>query len=515
VDTVRDYQSIGISQKLLVIGGYKTFKQWHDTVAVVRADPLATGTASLQGYTLSELKNPDGSSAGFLQPALQHGPSPENAHFLVNTAAKDTLVVWAIDPEHPGDLYRAGVPVLTYASPKLPEQRPHAELVHPQLINPVIAGAIVLKTVFRNGKLHACWQDSKPNDTRQLRFVHLVRVDVSSFPQGIPRGPGSGLIDRRFGKSAVSDAPGAVSSYYMPTLAVNADGAIVLNYCRCGPDVFPEARYSVYLNSDADIQPSHLVHAGEYPVGSEDPDWTAPIDQREAAKAGVLDYLGITVDPTDDRTVWIINAFGSKKAKGVGQYKLVVKRIVVTGRNPQIFAYNFNTKAGTVGYVTTDGKIAVDEQQGPGAFGEWTHIVSIGDGRVFFYNETKGSGAVGHLAAAGTIATEGQQGPGSFGKWTHIVGFGDGRVFFYNETKGSGAVGHLAAAGTIATDGQQGPGSFGKWTHIVGFGDGRIFFYNETKGSGAVGHLAAAGTIATDGQQGPGSFGKWTILSAL
>jgi hypothetical protein len=332
--TERDYQSIGISKKLLVIG-YRPHLERHDTVAVVKADPLAAGTKSPpQGYTLRDLKNPDGSRAGFLEPALQHGASPANVHFLINTyflintAAGNTLVVWAIDPEHPTDVYRAGVPVTTYVSPKLAEQRSHTELVHPQLVHPVIAGTIVLKTVFRNGKLHACWQDSKPNDTRQVRFIRLARVDVSTFPKGIPTGPGSGLIDRRFGKNAKSDSPGVICSYYMPTLAVNADGTIVLNYCRCGLDVFPEARYSLYFSSDADIRPSHLLHRGEYPLGSEDLNWTLPTDERTIT--GVIDYIGIAVDPVDDRTVWMVNAFGSKKAKGQGQYKLVVRKLVPT-----------------------------------------------------------------------------------------------------------------------------------------------------------------------------------------
>jgi len=325
---VRDYESIGISQKLLVIGGYTTFEQWHDTVQVVKADPLATGTSSLQGYTLSELKNPDGTNANFLQPALQHGASPENTHFLVNTSADDTLVVWGIDPEHPTDLYRAGVPVVRWVDPKLAEQRSHTELAHPCLIHPVKAGAIILKAVFRNEKLHVCWQDSKPDDTRQLRFIRLARVNVSYFPKGIPIGAGSGLIDRRFGKNAISDAAGVVCSYYMPTLAVNADGTIILNYCRCGPDVFPEARYSLYLSSDADIQPSRLIHKGAYPVGSEDPDWNLPIDKR--TPVGIVDYVGIAVDPSDDRTAWIINVYGNKGETGVGQYKLVVRRIVLT-----------------------------------------------------------------------------------------------------------------------------------------------------------------------------------------
>jgi hypothetical protein len=296
-------------------------------VAVVAANALAAGTSPQpQGYIVKDLENPDGSAAEMLEPALQYGQSPLEAHFLVNTAGNSTLVIWAIDPDHPGEIYRAGVPVMPFVHPKLAEQRPHAEIAHPQLIHPLNAGANVLKAVFRNGKLHACWQDSKPDDSRQIRFIRLARVDISALPQGIPTG--SGMIDRRFGKNAATDPPGTVCSYYMPTLAVNASGTMVVNYCRCGPDVFPEARYSVYLDGAADIQPSHLVRKGDYPVGSEDPEYNKPIAEREWARAAVLDYIGIAVDPEDDRSVWIVNAVGARQSEGIGHYELVARKII-------------------------------------------------------------------------------------------------------------------------------------------------------------------------------------------
>lgn len=320
-ETSRDYQSIGISQKLLVVGGYRPFKNDLDTVTVVPADGLAAGAKfKLPAYKLIGLKNPDGSAASFLAPALQHGTSPANTHFLVNTQGNDTLVVWGIDPNDPTQIFRAGVPVYPYAPPKFAEQSSHPDIKNPQMIHPLNASNIILKTVFRNGRLHAVWQDSKPGDSGQLRFIRLARVDVSSFPQPIPTGQDSGKIDRRFGKRHFSDPPDTVFSYYMPTLAVNADGTMIINYCRSGSSIFPEARYSLYFNKDPDIRPSYLLHKGEYPLGKNDPNGSL-------GPTGKLDYLGISVDPADDRSVWIINAYGAKGSIGKGRYNLLVQKV--------------------------------------------------------------------------------------------------------------------------------------------------------------------------------------------
>jgi hypothetical protein len=152
-------------------------------------------------------------------------------------------------------------------------------------------------------------------------------VDVSHAPDFLPVGPGAGLIDDRFGKNSVTDPPGSVFSYYMPTLAVNQDGTMLISYCRAGPGLFPEARYSVYYAKESIQRASELVQKGEYPVGMEDPNFNMLANR---ATTGRFDFGGISLDPVDDRSFWIVNVYGAKVSPGLGGYKIVVKQVPIS-----------------------------------------------------------------------------------------------------------------------------------------------------------------------------------------
>jgi hypothetical protein len=96
----------------------------------------------------------------------------------------------------------------------------------------------------------------------------------------------------------------------------------VLLYSRSGQTIFPEVRYSTYYEKGADIQPSSLLHKGEYPVGTE--------YSEENTTVGRFDYNGSAVDPADDCSVWMISLYGTKKATGQGRYKVVGARVFIS-----------------------------------------------------------------------------------------------------------------------------------------------------------------------------------------
>jgi len=127
-------------------------------------------------------------------------------------------------------------------------------------------------------------------------------------------------IQRTFGKKSVSDPPNTLFSYGWPCLDVTTAGHMVLNYTRTGDSIFPEARYSIYRAGDPDISPSHLFRAGAFPVGVDDP--TASLDL-----AGRLDNTGSAVDPADEKTVWVIQAFAEKASDTMGRYRLAVQKV--------------------------------------------------------------------------------------------------------------------------------------------------------------------------------------------
>lgn len=327
----RDYQAVGVSKKLLVIGHKEVGYPQFGFITVLNPDPLIIGTAGQEVTALGSLKKPDGSPAigetEYMQPALHYGPSPGDTQFFVSNpgGVGSTNIVWGLNPNDL-NIYRAEVTVASYAHAKAAEQASHADIPHPHLVSAAKVGDTILKAVCRNNKLYWVWDDSKPNDTRQLQFIRLNRVDVSQFPSYIRTGSGSGMIDRRFGKrNELEDPPNKVFSYYMPALTVNKDGSMVVSYCRSGATIWPEARYSVYFEKDADIRPSQLMHKGEYPIGTDDPDYNSQPEKR--TPAGRFDYNGNAVDPIDDRSVWVINVFAVMKNKGQGKYSLLVRRI--------------------------------------------------------------------------------------------------------------------------------------------------------------------------------------------
>jgi hypothetical protein len=132
-------------------------------------------------------------------------------------------------------------------------------------------------------------------------------------------GPGSGTIDRVFGKSNVLDPPGELFDYYWTSLDVNQEGTIGLSYCRSGKTAFVESRFSFYREADADIQPSQLLHKGEYPL-------TVPNADGDVGK---LDYTDLAVDPSDGRSFWVLQPYAEKTGTKTGNYRLLVSKVQV------------------------------------------------------------------------------------------------------------------------------------------------------------------------------------------
>ena len=74
--------------------------------------------------------------------------------------------------------------------------------------------------------------------------------------------------------------------------------------------VFPEARYRVFYADGRGDQSSRLMRAGEY----------MPAEALEEH----LDYQTSAIDPSDDRTVWLMSVFGEKASNG---YRAVVGKL--------------------------------------------------------------------------------------------------------------------------------------------------------------------------------------------
>ena len=189
---------------------------------------------------------------------------------------------------------------------------------------------------FRNDKLHLLsvrMISKRVYNKRPARLsVRYMRLPVAYGPSGTPllRGPGSpSFIDTWFGKSALEDSPGDLVSYEIPALAVNKHDHVLIVYGRIGVKtenvLYPEARYSIFYGDSRGLYRSRLLKAGDFrpkkkhTVGGKEETVETPITPN-----GALSSVNADVDPTNDETLWMIHAFGSKR---VQNYEPVIGKV--------------------------------------------------------------------------------------------------------------------------------------------------------------------------------------------
>jgi hypothetical protein len=139
----------------------------------------------------------------------------------------------------------------------------------------------------------------------------------------------------------------------------------------------------------------------------------------------------------------------------------------------------------------------------------------VDNNRIFFYSSFTRAAAIGQLTFDNYHVTVGGYPDGAFGSWTHIVSIYDGRMLFYNSANGAGGTGRLTNAHQFINLTGYAPGSFGRdQSHIVPTYDGRLLWYTTWTGSGAVGRLDG-GNHVTVMYYPPGSFATgWNLLAA-
>ncbi|MBS1812930.1 MAG: M4 family metallopeptidase [Acidobacteria bacterium] len=117
-----------------------------------------------------------------------------------------------------------------------------------------------------------------------------------------------------------------------------------------------------------------------------------------------------------------VNSCGATLAAGY-------RKIVAAG--DKLFFYNPSTGAGAVGYIIKisgplspypyycGGQLKIQQTYSTFATG-WTHLVNTSNG-LLFYNQNNRSGALGRFASDGSFIQTQGFGAGAFGAWSHIV----------------------------------------------------------------------------------------------
>ena len=113
------------------------------------------------------------------------------------------------------------------------------------------------------------------------------------------------------------DKPTDRFSYEYPAIESTKDGDMVLVYARFSATLErpQEVRFSVWYHNEPDIRPSRLLHAGEAPYS--------------ATVFGTgTDTAGISVDPSDDGSIWIAQIFAAKDAAGKGTRRIAFGKVL-------------------------------------------------------------------------------------------------------------------------------------------------------------------------------------------
>lgn len=314
-----DYPIIGIDKLAVTIthsvDNNGSFRYWR--VTLTPADPLANGQAQ-GGHQYWNLTNPDGSKPWVIAPAVHHGSPKGGRAYWLGRQGSDSIVVWAIT--HPFDAARK----LEKLAVKMPT--PFSSAVDGKqkgsgkLIRFTNLGNAVMKAAFRNEVLHGVTNDARDwgGAGTARSSIHYVRLPVSEWPS-VPSPPAGGGVDRIFGGGNPNEEIGGLKYYGWAAVEANKDGNAIIGYARTGEQIYPEVRASAYMANESDIRPSRQVKAGD--TFADNPNYPAA-----NAVLPWGDTSGASVDPTDDKAIWIAQQYASTTAGNNGNYDIWVAR---------------------------------------------------------------------------------------------------------------------------------------------------------------------------------------------
>ena len=275
---------------------------------------LANGTPA-SGWQYWDLKNPNGTAAWMVQPAMHHGAAPLT--YYASRQGTSDVVVWGLqDPLGPTQsISRVAV---TSETPWLgPLDAP--QMGSWQKIEMSRMGNGVLKAVYRKDQLHLVTNDAAywyPG-TPPLTSVRVLRLGVSGFPV-VSIGADS-LIGKR---SPHDDEPEARMYYGWPSAEVNTQGQMAIVLGRSGEQAHPEIRWSLLKSGASAHAPTFRVEYGWQPY------------QIPGNNSSVLPWgeaAGASVDPFDDLSIWLAHQAASPGGGGAaGNYSIWVAKVLGT-----------------------------------------------------------------------------------------------------------------------------------------------------------------------------------------
>lgn len=168
--------------------------------------------------------------------------------------------------------------------------------------------------VFRKNRISLAWSDCI--SLCQFRsFLRTVRVPVHrsyNFPSTIwaSNKTNYGYVNATIGNSATN-----FNAYAVPGIEVNSNDDLVIVFNRYRllfptgkSSDFPQARYSILYHGQTSFSPTRLLHVGSgWPLNTN----VSPPSLLLPGGGGVIDLVGLAVDPLDTRQVWMSHDYGT------------------------------------------------------------------------------------------------------------------------------------------------------------------------------------------------------------
>jgi hypothetical protein len=319
-----DYPILGIDKTCIyqtnAVSNNQTSMNRYWRVIFFSAEKMSSGVSfsNVESWQFWDLLNPDSSQAWRIQPVVHHDSSPHT--YFVSQFGTNQLLIWGLtNPLQANQqMQRAEVTVSPFTFPPDAPQKNSAAKI--RMTN---FGNSPLKAVYRKNKLYTVMNDARDwfGDSNPTNSIRLMRINVSEFPK-ISTNKSSGFINRIFGANNPIEDDRKTRMYYgWPAIEVNKDGNMAIVYTRTGTTIFPEMRYSSYYNAENDIRPSRIVKAGEK-------------DYFQSLSTNTTlfywgDIAGASVDPSDDKAIWIAHQYASSSATSAsaGNFQVWVGRV--------------------------------------------------------------------------------------------------------------------------------------------------------------------------------------------
>jgi hypothetical protein len=338
-----DWPRMAVHGRFLVLGS-----NGHTDITLLDADKLAKLDANkrcavvdnrvgLGSYTGSDFGDPD-----HMYPVIQHDKRNES-----NPNAKPFIPV-----AHAGGAGSSDVPTFLIATagsrltvfafaPSAIDQPQQVAIIRPALSSSSIdlgddAPSVRSPPVYRNGKIFLTGDECV--DGSGSGCLHRVRIIVVPvFRVQPPIGStivASNKTSLGFENFTIGGGQGqtpmwlrervAGNSFEIPAIDVNKNGDFAVVYDRAQPwigvgvpPLEPGVTYSIFYRAEHQRRDGILQAAICNPTPAICPPIPSPI-------SGHLDVAGISIDPSDDTTVWMSHGFGDGR---IGKYRMVIGKV--------------------------------------------------------------------------------------------------------------------------------------------------------------------------------------------